>query len=181
MLKLRDVTEGIYAEFTSHWSEEESLRRLSELTKWSLSQQSIYGTVEPSGISLQIRRDLVRGNGTNFSGTFVEREGKVVVVGKFAVSLFYRGVCSVFLAVLSLFAFFGVAGILLAPGTEIGLVEKMLTVPLWGGALAVFARLVIWNSSPSKRDIVELSNAIRDRISPGQEPPSAESSASDQN
>jgi hypothetical protein len=146
---------------------DETLARLAELTRWKPKAPSIVGNVSVSSVDLRIVH--ARGNGTRFSGNVAMGESGVSLTGVFITSTLSRASGLLLLAVLAFIVCGATAGVL----REV--VNRGVALPqtlyLFAGLVAflsiasLFALAIIWNSSPDRRDIDLLSNAIRSALS----------------
>ncbi len=137
--------ESTPAEFRSDYSIAESVQRLAAVTsRWglSLNQTQAVGKVSPDKVRLQRVIPMVR-NSFNpfFTGHFETRDGRTVLTGHFAMSVYTRIFMVIWLAMATLFTVAFVAGDLRsANGTPASLPLFGLLFPAGGIGFIVLAK-----------------------------------------
>lgn len=169
MAIFKEIIKGRTVDFQSHHSKEETLRRLSQLTKWKPHAPAIVGTASASMVKFKVTHDSARDNGTAFSGQLVERDGRIVLAGIFSARLVYRIIAILFVAFIGVF----LAGIVLgatykALDGELHILDVvdllvMSAVVIYVGI--ILGALFVSNACPHEVDIRTISDAIQKSLS----------------
>lgn len=150
---------SVPVEFESAFGLDESVKRLKAATRrWMLSsmgQPFAAGRVTAARVSLQRVIPMV-GNSFKpfFVGRFEQRNGKVILAGRFTMSWFVKIFMTIWFAFCGFIAVAGVAAAIISP--------KAVPMPLMGGVMLLFGfglvRLGRWFS---RKDPAWLSDVIR--------------------
>jgi len=161
---ISDVWRGSAAvEFASSYGLSESVERLKAATRRSvfsgLSQQEAVGAVKESRVSLQRVTPMV-GNSFKpfYRGRFIERNGKVILVGRFTM----HWVVKVFLAV-----WFGAIGCFTLLTSILAVIHPQTAArgPLFGLGMIVAGTALVWTGRWfARNDAAWLSDVIRDAL-----------------
>jgi hypothetical protein len=150
---------GVSARFGSAWPLEETRRRLVRLTRWTKDSPDLTGSVDMDRVTLSVVR-LSRSNGTAFRGQIRVVGDAVFLEGRFSVDAFAQGTSILGLSFVMMMATGVVVDALremLGPGDvidEIGVVLPFLAI------LMGFGALLVWNASPTRKDVARLTEAI---------------------
>jgi len=164
MLKKSDFfMGGISAQFDSRWPLEETRRRLIGLTRWSKDSPDLTGTVDTDQVTLSVVR-LSRSNGTAFRGQIKVLDDEVVLEGRFSAGAFAKGNTILgisFLTVMATGVVIGAVRAMLESGDVFGEIGSALA---FLGILMVFGALLVWNASPTGKDVARLTEAIEQAL-----------------
>lgn len=165
MASLAELVDGISVEFQSSLPFESALASLQRLTQWEKGKLEIVGSVKPDQVVVRCLNTFVRSNGTRFDGRLVARDDGCVLAGRFVASGTSRASAGLFLVVLVLIAFGGVLGSLQAlldhHHSLIEMLEQLGGIAASVGLLCLFGFGMIWNGSPTRRDMKALTLAIQ--------------------
>ena len=154
---------GISARFASQWPLEDTRRRLIRLTRWSKDSQDLEGSVTDDQVTLSVMH-LGRSNGTAFRGQLKELNDEVFLEGRFSASAYAQGTTMVALSFVVVMAIGGVTsevGMMLESGDVFGRIGGLFT---FAAGLMGFGALMVWNASPSGKDVARLTEALKDAL-----------------
>jgi hypothetical protein len=147
-------------EFESSFGLNESVERLKAATRRSLfssfAQQEAVGTVKESRVSLRRVIPMVS-NGFKpcYRGRFIERNGTVILTGRFGMHWFAKAFMTLWFGMLACFVLFGSALLVRHPG-------KAMSMALAGVGMMAAGVAVVWFGKwLARNDRAWLSNVIR--------------------